>query len=159
MITTQARPATLSVKFTVPGEPKGKGRHRSRIATTGAGKSFIANYSQSTTVEYENLVRIAANEAMCGGVPTRNPVFVTIDVYCSVPASWSMRKQNKALAGDVLPTVKPDIDNTEKAIFDGMNRIVFRDDVVVCDVIKRKRYSRTPRVEVWVREMDAEPAS
>lgn len=41
---------------------------------------------------------------------------------------------------------------------DGMNKIAFRDDSVVCDVIKRKRYSETPRVEVAVRELDSAPA-
>lgn len=154
MITTQARPATLSIKFTVPGEPKGKGRHRSRIATSGAGKSFIANYAPAETVEYENLVRLVAHEAMRGAAPTSNPVSVTIDAYCSVPASWSLRKRGRALAGDVLPTGKPDLDNVEKAVLDGMNKIVFRDDAVACDVAKRKRYSETPRVEVWVRELE-----
>jgi Holliday junction resolvase RusA-like endonuclease len=59
----------------------------------------------------------------------------------------------------VLPTGKPDLDNTEKAVLDGMNKIVFRDDSVVCDVLKRKRYSETPRVKVWVRELDGHPAS
>lgn len=159
MITTQARPTTLSIRFTVPGEPKGKGRHRSRMATSRAGKSFIANYAPADTVEYENLVRMAAHEAMRGGVPTKNPVAVTISAYCSVPASWSLRKRVKALAGDVLPTGKPDLDNVAKSVLDGMNKIVFRDDAVACDVMKRKRYSETPRVEVWVREMDAEPAA
>jgi len=154
MITTQARPATLSIKFTVPGEPKGKGRHRSRIATSGAGKSFIANYAPAETVEYENLVRLVAHEAMRGAAPTSNPVSVTIDAYCSVPASWSLRKRGRALAGDVLPTGKPDLDNVEKAVLDGMNKIVFRDDAAVCDVIKRKRYAAAPRVEVRVRELD-----
>lgn len=159
MITTQARPATLSIKFTVPGEPKGKGRHRSRIATSSAGKSFIANYAPAATVEYENLVRMAAHEAMRGGAPTSNAVSVMIDAYCSVPASWSLRKRGRALAGDVLPTGKPDLDNVEKAVLDGMNKIVFRDDAVACDVVKRKRYSETPRVEVWVREMDGGAAA
>jgi Holliday junction resolvase RusA-like endonuclease len=75
-----------------------------------------------------------------------------------VPASWSNKKRAKALAGEVMPTGKPDLDNLEKAILDGMNKIVFRDDAVVCDVIKRKRYAETPRVQVIVRELDAESA-
>lgn len=158
MITTQARPTTLSIRFTVPGEPKGKGRHRSRIATSRAGKSFIANYAPADTVEYENLVRMAAHEAMHGGVPTKNPVVVTIDAYCSVPASWSGVKTAKAISGSVFPTGKPDLDNIEKSILDGMNAVVFRDDALVCDVVKRKRYAERARVEVAVRELDGLPA-
>lgn len=148
----------LRIEFVIPGEPKGKGRHRSRIAKARDGRQFIANYAPKATVEYENLVRMAAHEAMNGEVPTRFPCHVSISAYCSVPTSWSNRKRAKALAGEVLPTGKPDLDNTEKAVLDGMNKIVFRDDSVVCEVSKSKRYSETPRVEVWVRELDGEPA-
>ena len=153
------RRAKLSVEFVVPGEPRAKGRARSRIAKGRTGQQFVTHYTPKETVEYENLVRMAAHEAMDGQVPTRFPCAVTIAAYCSVPASWSNKKRAKALAGEVLPTGKPDLDNTEKAVLDGLNKIVFRDDSVVCDVIKRKRYSETPRVEVSVRELDGEPAA
>lgn len=148
----------LNIEFTVPGEPKGKGRARSRIAKARDGRQFVTHYTPKETVEYENLVRMAAHEAMAGSAPTRFPVRVTILACCSVPASWSKKKQSKALAGEVFPTGKPDLDNIEKSILDGMNKIVFRDDAVVCSVTKSKRYSHAPRVEVSVREMDGEAA-
>ncbi len=142
------RRTKLSAEFVVPGEPKGKGRARSRIAKGKGGTQFVAHYTPKDTVEYENLVRMAAHEAMAGQAPTSFPVSVTIRIFSSVPASWSQKKRGRALAGEVFPTGKPDMDNVEKAVLDGMNRIVFRDDSVVCDVTKRKRYSETPRVEV-----------
>lgn len=152
------RRTKLAVEFVVPGEPKGKGRARSRIAKGKGGQQFVAHYTPKETVEYENLVRMAAHESMAGSAPTSFPCAVTIVAHCSVPASWSQRKRGKAFAGEVFPTGKPDLDNIEKSILDGMNKIVFRDDSVVCDVVKRKRYSATPRVEVRVRELDGEPA-
>ena len=69
----------------------------------------------------------------------------------SVPASWSKRKQAMALAGTVYPTSKPDIDNVEKILFDGLNGIVWKDDVQVVDVVKRKRYGATPGVQMTIR--------
>jgi Holliday junction resolvase RusA-like endonuclease len=56
-----------------------------------------------------------------------------------------------ALAGEVLPTTKPDADNVVKAVFDGLNGVLWRDDVLVVDLRVRKRYAATPcvRVEVW----------
>lgn len=153
------RRTKLQVEFVIPGEPKGKGRARSRIAKAGDGRQFVTHYTPKGTVEYENLVRMAAHEAMEGAAPTRFPCAVNISAFCSVPASWSNKRRSLALAGEILPTGKPDLDNTEKAVLDGMNKIVFRDDSVVCEVFKRKRYSDTPRVEVWVRELDANPAS
>lgn len=152
------RRAKLSVEFVVPGEPRAKGRARSRIAKGRSGQQFVTHYTPKETVEYENLVRMAAHEAMAGEAPTSFPCRVTIVAFCSVPASWSQRKRIKAMRGEVFPTGKPDLDNIEKSVLDGMNKIVFRDDAVVCDVIKRKRYAETPRVQVIVRELDAESA-
>lgn len=152
------RRTKLALDFCVPGEPKGKGRARSRIAKGKGGQQFVAHYTPKDTVEYENLVRLAAHEAMRGSAPTCHPCRVKIIAYCSIPASWSKKKQAKALAGEVFPTGKPDLDNIEKSVLDGMNKIVFRDDSVVCDVSKAKRYSSIPRVEVLVVELDGEPA-
>lgn len=50
--------------------------------------------------------------------------------------------------GEIMPTTKPDKTNIEKAIEDGMNRIVFRDDALICDGHFSKRYSVIPGVEV-----------
>lgn len=153
------RRVKLSVEFVIPGEPKGKGRARSRIAKARDGRQFVTHYTPKDTVEYENLVRMAAHEAMAGEAPTRFPCHVSILVRCSVPASWSRKRRALALAGVILPTGKPDLDNTEKAVLDGMNKIVFRDDSVVCSVSKIKCYSETPRVEVLVRELGGQPAN
>ena len=78
---------------------------------------------------------------------------VELDIFVSVPASWSIKKRAMALSGGLHPTKKPDVDNVEKAVFDGMNGIVWRDDVQVVDVVKRKRYSETPGVYVRVMEI------
>lgn len=158
MIGTLTRSAPLNVRFEVPGDPQGKGRHRSRIATNKAGKSFVANYTPEKTANYESLVSLSASQAMAGRRPTNNPCAVTIDVYCKVPVSWSAVKLARAVAGSVLPTGRPDLDNIEKSILDGMNAVVFRDDALVCDVVKRKRYAERARVEVAVRELDGLPA-
>ncbi|WP_407280586.1 RusA family crossover junction endodeoxyribonuclease [Aromatoleum evansii] len=150
--------APLDISFVIPGEPKGKGRHRSRIAKMGDGKQFIANYAPKETVEYENLVRMAASRAMAGRAPSELPVLVELVATCSVPASWSKKKQAAALMGEVMPTGKPDLDNIEKAVMDGMNKIVFRDDAQACRVVKGKRYGERPGVFVRVVELHARSA-
>lgn len=150
--------APLDISFVIPGEPKGKGRHRSRIAKMGDGKQFIANYAPKETVEYENLVRMAASRAMAGRAPSELPVLVELVATCSIPASWSKKKQHAALMGEVMPTGKPDLDNVEKAVMDGMNKIVFRDDAQACRVAKGKQYGTTPGVFVRVAELHARAA-
>ena len=65
-------------------------------------------------------------------------------------------KKVQAAEGLIPASKKPDIDNCEKAIFDGMNSVVWVDDVQVVQVSKRKRYAETPGVVVIVRELDLE---
>lgn len=137
-----------AVAFTVPGEPHGKGRHRSCIR---GGR--IATYTPQKTERYENLIAVVAKLAMGRRPPFGGACAVELDIFVSVPASWSIKKRAMALGGGLHPTKKPDVDNVEKAVFDGMNGIVWRDDVQVVDVVKRKRYSETPGVYVRVMEI------
>ena len=58
-----------------------------------------------------------------------------------------------AALGEIRPTTKPDIDNVVKGVFDGMNGVVWRDDVVVAELIVRKFYSLAPCVQVVVRPL------
>jgi len=135
--------------FTIPGDPVGKGRPRvGKIA--GNARLF----TPAKTVNYENRVAHAASVALAGRPLLERAAAVNIFIDCSVPASWSQKKQRMALAGEMFPTSKPDADNVVKAIFDGMNSVVWRDDVLVVDLRVRKRYSATPcvRVELWAVE-------
>jgi Holliday junction resolvase RusA-like endonuclease len=138
------------VKFKVPGTPVGKGRPR--VSTRG-GK-FARMYTPEKTASYENLVALAAQEAMVGRNLIDGPVDVELVILLPVPASWPKKKQAAALQGQVYPTKKPDIDNVEKAIFDAINGVVWHDDVQVCDVSKRKRYAEVPGVHVVVKPIE-----
>lgn len=136
------------ITFTVPGQPQGKGRPR-----VGKIGTHARLFTPQKTVAYEGLVAHAANAAMVVAhqQPFTDAVAANVFIDCQVPASWSQKKQRMALAGEVLPTTKPDSDNVVKAIFDGCNGVLWRDDVLVVDLRVRKRYSATPavRVEVW----------
>lgn len=144
-----AQEAGRVIRFTVPGAPVGKGRPK--VASRGG--RFAQLYTPEKTANYEGLVAHAGQVAMNGRDLIAGAVSVQLDIRLPVPASWSKRKQNAALDGQLLPTKKPDIDNVEKAIFDGLNGVVWNDDVQVVDVTKRKRYSAVPGVGVVVREV------
>jgi len=45
------------------------------------------------------------------------------------------------------------VDNVIKAVFDGMNGVVFKDDVQAADVYACKRYDEVPGVQVTVTEI------
>ncbi|ACO74769.1 Holliday junction resolvase [Laribacter hongkongensis HLHK9] len=137
------------VRFEVPGTPVGKGRPK--VSTRG-GK-FARMYTPEKTASYEGLIALSARQAMGGRPLIDGPVDVSLMIRLAVPASWSKKKQAAALAGQVLPTKKPDADNVLKAVFDGMNGVVWVDDVQACGVMLRKRYAQTPGVTVVVRQM------
>jgi Holliday junction resolvase RusA-like endonuclease len=134
------------IRLTIPGAPQGKGRPR--IGKVG---QHARMFTPAKTVAYEGLVAHAAQVAMAGAPPLQSAVGCNVFIDCQVPASWSGKKQRAALAGEVLPESKPDADNVVKAIFDGLNGVLWRDDVLVVDLRVRKRYAATPcvRVEVW----------
>ena len=131
--------------FTIPGQPIGKGRPR--IGKVG---QHARMFTPAKTVSYEGLVAYGGRAAMNGMALFEAACAVTLDIVCQIPASWSKRKQCEALAGRIHPTTKPDIDNVEKAIFDGLNGVVWKDDVQVVRVTKGKRYGLVPGVTVTV---------
>lgn len=133
------------IQFTVPGQPQGK--QRPRVGKVGGHARL---FTPEKTASYEGLVALAAQHAMVGHELLEGPCDVTLDIVLQVPASWSNRKRLYALAGNLHPTTKPDIDNVEKAIFDACNGIVWHDDVQVVRVKKAKRYGPVPGVRVSV---------
>lgn len=141
------------IVFVVPGDAVGKGRPRA--ARTRAG---VRMYTPAKTVAYENLISLVAQEAMQGRVLITGPVLCEINITVQVPQSWSKKRKAMALEGLILPTTKPDKDNVIKAVYDGINGIVWKDDVQVVDGYQRKRYGEVPGVHVRIVPLDAEPA-
>ena len=144
---------TFEIQFVVPGEPVAKGR--AKAAKKG---KFITIYTPEKTVNYEGLIAHSAMVAMAGRDLLTEAAEVELDIRVSIPKSMSKKNRQLAIDGLIVPTKKPDIDNVETAIFDGMNGVVWKDDVQVVQVKKRKRYAETPGVVVIVRELNLKVA-
>lgn len=138
---------TFMVNFMVEGTPVPKGRPR--FARRG---KFVSTYSPKTTVDYETKVAEAAQVAMGSSEPLETPVGAYIYITLPIPASYSKKRTQACLSGDERPTKKSDIDNFCKAIFDGMNGIVFLDDSQVVSLHSTKVYGTIGMVEVMVKE-------
>lgn len=139
------------IAFVVPGVPVGKGRPRASKTSVG-----IRMHTPAKTLSYEAVVAFAGRQAMAGRDPELGALAVALSIVVPIPGSWSGRKQERAVARQILPTTKPDIDNIEKAIFDALNGICWRDDVQVTDVVKSKRYGRQPGVTVSISLLGSE---
>jgi Holliday junction resolvase RusA-like endonuclease len=138
---------TFMVTFMVEGTPVPKGRPR--FARRG---KFVSTYSPKTTVDYESKVSESAKLAMGASEPLETPVGAYIYITLPVPASYTKKRTQACLSGQERPTKKSDIDNYCKAIFDGMNGIVFVDDSLIVSLHATKVYGTIGMVEVMIKE-------
>jgi len=138
---------TFMVTFMVEGTPVPKGRPR--FARRG---KFVSTYSPKTTVDYESKVSESAKFAMGASEPLETPLAAYIYITLPVPASYSKKRTQACLSGQERPTKKSDIDNYCKAIFDGMNGIVFVDDSLIVSLHATKVYGTIGMVEVMIKE-------
>lgn len=138
----------MKVTFTIPGEPKGKGRPR--FARAG---SYVKTYTPDETASYENLVRIEYERQCRNTFPDDAMLDMRIIAYYSIPKSAGKKKRLKMLDNLIRPTKKPDMDNIMKVIADSLNHIAYKDDTQIVDAQVRKFYSEKPRVVVMIREI------
>lgn len=143
------------------GDPKGKGRPRTRIAG-----EFATIYTDAKTRKYEDALKDQGIKVMEGREPTDEALSVVICAYMPVPASWSAKKRAGALAGDIMPTTGIDLDNICKMI-DGLNYhppqfkgdrvkrpIIWHNDSQIVSMQAIKSYSAHPRLEITVWRWD-----
>lgn len=137
----------MTVKFTVLGEPKGKGRPRF-VPQTGRA------ITPKDTVNYETLVRMEYM-AQCEGFrfPDKSMLDMRILAFYSIPKSATKKNRELMIKKLLRPTKKPDMDNVVKIIADSLNQVAYRDDTQIVDCQCRKFYSETPRVEVIIQEI------
>ena len=134
------------VRFTIPGEPAGKGRPRFRK------EGFP--YTPDSTVRYESLVK-TEYWAQCGAVkfPDDAMLDMWILAYYSIPRSKSNKQKDMMRRGEIRPAKKPDADNVIKIVADSLNHVAYRDDTQIVDCQVHKFYSDNPRVEVFIKQV------
>ena len=128
------------ITFIIPGQPFAKQRPR---FSRKSGRA----YTPGETVSFERQIGQIATQHF--PTPIDGPVGLEI-IATFVPAkSGSKKKTAEHLHRP--HTQKPDLDNIEKAILDGLNRIAFADDAQVADSRKRKVWGVTAQtiVRVW----------
>ena len=121
--------------FSIPGEPKGKGRPR----FSRKGK-FVKTYTPEETTNYEDHVRNEYRKAAHGLIFT-GEVHMNIDCYFSIPKSTGKKKTALMVSGEIRPTKKPDADNVAKIVADALNNVAYKDDTQIVELIVRRWYT------------------
>jgi len=138
------------IAFTVPGNPRGKGRPPFGRTKSGATVTF----TDAKTASYENLIAMAAQQAMGGRKPMTEAVDLAVRIRLVPPLSTSKALRAQMLDGRVAPAKKPDLDNVFKAIADGLNGVAFADDAQIVGLTCRKVYADTAGVDVLIKSFD-----
>lgn len=133
------------ITIVIPGAPAAKGRPRIGLA---CGRPVA--YTPAKTRTREGVVASLAVDAMAGRAPLTGPLRVVIAAIMPVAPSWPKKRQAAALAGEVAPTGRPDLDNILKLVADGMNGIVWGDDSQIVMISARKLYGTPARTIVTV---------
>ena len=124
----------MKIEFVVYGNPQGKQRPR-------FSRRSSSIYTPAKTRSYERQIAKAYTTAANGFSFGDKPVEIWITAV--MPKAKTSRKK--------YPTIKPDIDNIQKAVFDGLNGIAYNDDKQILAAVQyaltavRKRGFRIER--------------
>lgn len=103
---------------------------------------------------YENLIKTCYRQDVGQEIfNDGQPLEVKILAFYEVPKSYSKKKKQEMLDGQLYPTKKPDIDNIAKCVLDALNKLAYRDDTQVVRLHMEKHYNQIPRVEVEIKEI------
>lgn len=111
---------------------------------------FATAYTPKQTVNAEAWVKQCAVNQI--GSPCLDiPLDISIQITVQIAESWSKKKRAQALAGEIKPTGKPDLDNSMKLICDALNGVVWKDDSQIVAVTLVKRYGERPEtiLRIW----------
>ena len=136
------------IKFTVWGEPVAQGRPRATIVN-----GHVRMYDPKKSRDYKHYVRLVASQHRPKELLT-GPLRLKVKVFRPTLKSFSKKKKVAAERGEIRPTTKPDVDNYIKSIFDGLNKVIWKDDSQVVDLQVSKFYSENPRIEVEIQELE-----
>ena len=108
----------MIIQFTIPGDVQAQQRPK---FSTYNGHVSVRDPKESK--DYKSFVRLVASDHAPASLITE-PIKLTIDVYRKIPKSFSKKKTQQAIAGEIRPTTKPDIDNLAKGIKDGLSKVL-----------------------------------
>lgn len=138
------------MKITIPLPPKAQKRARSR-AVNANGRSYAMTYKdKGQRQEEEKLTTLLYVHRP--PEPLQGPLVLGVKAFLPIPRSKSKKWQAAALAGEIRPETKPDLDNLEKHLKDCCKGIFWIDDKQVVGHTPEfgKYYGDPPRWEIEI---------
>jgi Holliday junction resolvase RusA-like endonuclease len=126
------------ISFVIPGDAKAFAR------TIGSNR-----VTPPPQRAYMNLVTYYAFKAMENEELLEGPLKLNITVEYLRPKSWSKTRKEKTL----WKCTAPDADNLAKIVKDAMNKIVYRDDAQIAELVVKKLYTERGQSTVTVAQL------
>ncbi len=125
-------------KFVIPLPPVAKAR--ARVVTN---HGVVHSFTPQKTKEYEDALKQWMIISGLQMIPKPTPIKLTVTFYIHQPARSKLD----------YPTIRPDVDNYTKAIFDAGNSCLWEDDSQIVELHARKAYTHTEgHIELEVKE-------
>jgi Holliday junction resolvase RusA-like endonuclease len=137
------------IVITIPGEMRGKGRPRFSVQG-----GFAKAYTDAKTANMETWVKACAIGS-APPAPLDGPLELAVDIVVAVAPSWPKRRREDALAGQIFPTNKPDLDNCLKLVADALNGIIWQDDKQLVRMVASKRFGLAPQTVLTISRVPA----
>ena len=137
----------MQLEFIIDGKPKAK--QSFRYTSTGL------KYTPKDVKQYARDVQYCFYQKYPKWLPSmffEKPLKIDIQVYKQIPKSFNKTQKQRALAGELRPLTKPDVDNYSKNILDALNGIVYPDDRQIVELTVKKFYSNADFVNVNIKE-------
>ena len=114
---------------------------------TSTGRAFTTN----KTKDFEESLRW---EYIKNNGKNYGENFIEVELVFSFkpPKSWSKKKTNEALNGNIRPT-KSDIVNYIKSVLDSLNTVAYTDDRYAYKISAIKKYDTEDYIEINIKEM------
>ena len=141
----------MEIHFVIEGRPQPQGRPRA--VRMGAG---VRMYDPPKSKAYKQMVSARVRSYMkINGIQTiTEPLAIHLNFYFTPPKSYSKKRIRTIEAKEELFTKHLDLDNLVKAVTDGMNGVMYKDDSQIIGLTAGKHYGKKDYVDVKVQIID-----
>ncbi len=139
------------LEIIIPGVPMAKQGDRVKTAwNKTVGKSYSIHYQPRKIKDEQKRIAQYAMGAMGLAVVDVLDCEIELEINFVFPWPKATSKIRMDKINDNFKSTKPDLDNLEKMLCDGLEGIVFVNDSRICFKHSRKTYGRKPQTIVYV---------